>query len=72
MKPALEDASVGIDEDSVVRDLSALAARVRYVHERYFQAAIVEAYVHGREINIAVIGNQPPRALPLSEIEFHD
>jgi len=72
VKPALEDASVGVDEDSVVRDEAALKARVGLVHERYFQAAIVERYVHGREINIAVIGNDPPRALPLSEIEFHD
>ncbi|HZE88747.1 MAG TPA: D-alanine--D-alanine ligase [Verrucomicrobiae bacterium] len=72
VKPLLEDASVGIDEESVVRSVADLAARVAYVHERYFQAAIVERYVHGREINIAVVGNDPPRALPLSEIEFHD
>jgi D-alanine-D-alanine ligase len=70
VKPLLEDASVGIDEDSVVGDVASLSARVAYVHERYFQAAIVERYVHGREINVAVIGNDPPRALPLSEIEF--
>lgn len=72
VKPALEDASVGVDEASVVHDDAGLAARVRYVHDRYFQPAIVERYVHGREINAAVVGNDPPRALPLSEIQFVD
>jgi len=72
VKPALEDASVGVDEQSVVGDVRALAARIRIVHERYFQPALVEKYIHGREINAAVIGNGHPRALPLSEIQFVD
>jgi len=70
VKPALEDASVGIDEASVVDDRPALAARVAYVHERYAQDAVVEQYIDGREINAAVIGNDPPVPLPLSEIVF--
>jgi D-alanine-D-alanine ligase len=72
VKPVLEDASVGVDEASVVRTDADLAARVRWVHERYFQAALVERYVHGREINAAVVGDGRPRALPLSEIAFVD
>jgi D-alanine-D-alanine ligase len=70
VKPALEDASVGIDEASVVDDMQALSARVAYVHDRYAQDAVVERYIDGREINAAVIGNDPPVALPLSEIVF--
>lgn len=70
VKPALEDASVGIEEDAVVDDAAALAARVAWVHERYAQAAVVEEYIEGREINQAVIGDEPPEALPPSEIEF--
>ncbi|MGH9870697.1 MAG: D-alanine--D-alanine ligase family protein [Candidatus Polarisedimenticolia bacterium] len=70
VKPALEDASVGIDEASVVDDRHALEDRVAYVHERYAQDAVVEEYVDGREINSAVIGNDPPVPLPLSEIVF--
>jgi D-alanine-D-alanine ligase len=72
VKPALEDASVGVDEASVVHDAAALAERVGYVHTRYYQAAIVERYVHGREINAAVVGNADPEPLPLSEIQFVD
>jgi D-alanine-D-alanine ligase len=70
VKPAFEDASVGIDETSVVDDMKALRARVEYVHDRYGQNAVVEEYIDGREINSAVIGNDPPVALPLSEIVF--
>jgi D-alanine-D-alanine ligase len=70
VKPALEDASVGIDEASVVDDRKTLAARVGYVHDRYAQDAVVEEYIDGREINSAVIGNDPPTPLPLSEIVF--
>jgi D-alanine-D-alanine ligase len=71
VKPALEDASVGIDEASVVDDPASLAARVAYVHDRYAQDAVVEEYIDGREINSAVIGNDPPIPLPLSEIVFN-
>ncbi|HKY31729.1 MAG TPA: D-alanine--D-alanine ligase [Candidatus Polarisedimenticolia bacterium] len=70
VKPAFEDASVGIDESSVVEGPEDLAARTRHVHERYAQDAVVEQYIDGREINSAVIGNDPPTALPLSEIVF--
>ncbi|HET6371985.1 MAG TPA: D-alanine--D-alanine ligase [Candidatus Polarisedimenticolia bacterium] len=70
VKPALEDASVGIDEASVVDDLASLRARVAYIHDRYGQSAVVEEYIHGREINSAVMGNTPPIPLPLSEIVF--
>jgi len=70
VKPAFEDASVGIAAESVVADLDALRARVSYVHDRYGQGAVVEEYIDGREINSAVIGNDPPIALPLSEIVF--
>ncbi len=70
VKPAFEDASVGISAESVVSDAAALHARVEYVHERYGQAAVVEEFIDGREINSAVIGNDPPMNLPLSEITF--
>lgn len=70
VKPVFEDASVGIDEASVVDGPDALRARVAYVHDRYGQSAVVEEYIDGREINSAVIGNDPPVALPLSEIVF--
>jgi D-alanine-D-alanine ligase len=70
VKPAFEDASVGIDEASVVESWPEVKARVAYVHDRYGQDAVVEEFIDGREINSAVIGNDPPIPLPLSEIVF--
>ncbi len=70
VKPALEDASLGISADSIVDNDGELRRRVRYVHEAYHQAALIEEFIDGREINAALIGGDPAEALPLSEIRF--
>jgi len=71
VKPAREDASHGIDAGSVVEDLAAARARVRLVVERWRQPALVEAFVEGRELNVALVGpRDAPVVLPLREIDF--
>ncbi len=70
VKPAHEDASLGIDAASVVHDGASLGARVALVHELYRQPALVERYIEGREFNLSVLGNAEPRTLPLAEISF--
>jgi D-alanine-D-alanine ligase len=40
------------------------------VIQKYHQPALVEEYIDGRELNIAIIGDQLPVALPVSEITF--
>lgn len=73
VKPALEDASVGIDLEAVVRDREALDARVEQTLARHHRMpVIIEEYIDGREIHCAVLGNDPPEALPLFEMEFSD
>lgn len=70
VKPALEDASGGIDDDAVVRDQQALDERVAFVLREHDQPVLIEEYIDGREIHCAVLGNDPPEALPLFEMEF--
>jgi D-alanine-D-alanine ligase len=70
VKPSREDASVGISDESVVYNLSELKKQVRYVHSEFEQPALAEQYIEGREVNVAILGNQKPVALPISEIDF--
>jgi D-alanine-D-alanine ligase len=70
VKPAQEDASVGITPSSVVEDEWELRFQVERLFQQLRQPLLVEEYIHGREINIAVLGNEPPECLPLSEIDF--
>lgn len=72
VKPALEDASGGIEAASVVHDQAALEVRVRQVLKEFGMPALVEEYVDGREIHAAILGNAPPEVLPLFEMEFDD
>lgn len=70
VKPVHEDAGIGIDNNAVVRDITALKKRVEYIMDVYKQPAIVEEYIDGREFNVSVIGNEDPKVLPVSEIDF--
>jgi D-alanine-D-alanine ligase len=70
VKPAREDASVGVDFDSVVADRPSLGKAASEVLHTFEQAALVERFIPGREIYVPLLGNHPRRALPLSEISF--
>lgn len=66
VKPAWEDASVGIDNDSIVQNVDELKKRVEYVFNSFKQPALVEEYILGRELNVAVFGDKNPVVLPIS------
>lgn len=68
VKSLTEHASLGISKASLVSDDEQLAERVAFVHRRVATDAIVEQFIEGREIYVAVIGNErltvfPPREL---------
>jgi D-alanine-D-alanine ligase len=76
VKPACQDASVGIDQGSVVTSQKQLEERVRFVLATYGGPVVVERFVFGREFHVNMIEERdappgrPPRVLPLCEIEF--
>jgi D-alanine-D-alanine ligase len=78
VKPALQDASVGIDQASVVTNQVQLASRVEHVLARY-GPVLVEQFIAGREFQVSLIEGAPdergrcvPLALPTAEIVFKD
>ena len=70
VKPSREDASMGIDFDSVATTRQGLGKAVAKVLRTFHQPALVERYIEGREVYVPLLGNYPRRALPLSEIRF--
>ena len=72
VKPPQEDASIGITEKSVVRDVSELLNKMDELQAAYQSAILVEEFIAGREFYVGVLGNQNARALPVIELDFRD
>jgi D-alanine-D-alanine ligase len=73
VKPLHEDGSLGISKESVVYDDEALSRQIQYVVEKYHQPALVEEFVHGRELNVGLLEtNGKVGLLPISEIDFSE
>jgi len=68
-KPATEDGSLGITDASVAADENTARRAIATVHEKY-GPVLVEEFIDGRELNVPVLGNNPPLTLPVSEIDF--
>lgn len=70
VKPAREDASSGVTRESVVYDDVQLAAQLGQIYEEYDAPFLVEEFIEGRELHVAVFGNDPPEVLPPIEFDF--
>jgi D-alanine-D-alanine ligase len=70
VKPAQEDASVGLDQGSVVTDQHGLNRRVAKLLKAYGPPILVEEFIPGRELNVSIIEDPGLRVLPISEVLF--
>jgi D-alanine-D-alanine ligase len=67
LKLSREDASIGISEYSVVTNFESMKERLEYLFSSFNQEVLIEEYIDGRELNVAILGN---KVLPISEIRF--
>jgi len=65
VKPRWEGTAKGIAPSSRVEDRAALVREVERVVRLYRQPALVEAFLPGPEYTVTLVGNAPPRALPV-------
>ncbi len=72
-KPVSEDASIGMDDESVVEDFSGVPKQIAQREQMRRYRWFAEKFVEGREINVALLdGPGGPEVLPVPEIEFID
>lgn len=70
VKSTVEHASLGISQNSIVRDADELHERVEFIHENVSSDAVVEEYISGRELTVGVLGNQRLTTFPVWEMTF--
>ncbi|HEV3168072.1 MAG TPA: D-alanine--D-alanine ligase, partial [Isosphaeraceae bacterium] len=70
VKPESEDASLGIDQHSVVTEPAEVAERVRQLGLAYGPRVLIEAYLPGPEYNVGILGLPHPQALAIAEVLY--
>ncbi len=70
VKSLTQEASIGISQASVIEDEAKLRERVEFIHDSVTTDAIIEEYIEGRELYVAVLGNQRLQAFPIWEMTF--
>lgn len=67
VKPKNEAVSFGL---RVVRNEEELREGAGVIFDKFSQPVLAEQYIDGREINVGLLGNNPPEALPPVELRF--
>lgn len=71
IKPVHEDASIGIDQNSVVENEEGFIKKVKDIHENIKDDALVEKYIEGREFFVSILsGGKTLKPLQLLELDF--
>ena len=67
VKPQFESTSFGL---RVVHNDEELREAVAAMIDEFRQPVLAEAFIDGMEVNCGLLGNGPPRALPVLEVDF--
>lgn len=67
VKPKMEAVSYGL---KIVDNEKDLKAAVKFIIETFQQQALVEQFIRGREFCVGLLGNTPPEAFPVLEIDL--
>ena len=70
VKPEHEGSSLGITEDSLVKNEVDLRKAIHKVISIFKQPALVEEFIIGREFTVGVMGNDDVEVLPIQEIIY--
>lgn len=71
VKPRYEDASIGIDQESVFESAKSLRKGIREFSEK-FGDVLVEEYIGGRELNVSLMGYPSAKVLAVADIDFSE
>ncbi len=72
VKPPREDASSGIEKESVVHNYNQLQARAKKMLKEFKPPIMVEEFIEGKELHVSILGNDPPVVLPIIEFDFSE
>jgi len=72
VKPKREDGSIGIEFNAVVGSIKELMERIDALHADLDSPVLIEEYIEGRELYVGVLGNDPPEALPIVELDLSE
>ncbi len=71
VKPIREGSSKGLRKDSVVSERESLERAVKWIHENFKEAALVEEFIDGKEVTIGLLEEENNlRVFPIIEIDF--
>ncbi len=70
VKPANQHSSYGVSRRSLVENQAELRRQVQWVRAEFGGSVVVEEFVDGREIHVALIGNRELEVLPPLEIDY--
>ena len=74
LKPACEDASIGLDGNPICRTREEALARAALLKQRFpDQRIVAEHFLPGRELNVSMLeGPEGPEVLPIPEMTYLD